>query len=341
MENTEKNSIVTENSDFILLYDGTLCNPNGDPDQENKPRMDYDTDTNLVTDTRVKRYIRDFLKSDGTEIFVDMEGENKVSPESKLEAVLLRLFNETLNLDLVFENDKTLIEDFNKAKEKSKTPEELFAFLKGPKNKSGKHEPPNPKVNIALLAYLVKQKFVDVRMFGSAFAIQTFTKAYTGAIQLNWGYSLHKVELVDSATIVTTMNDDSSTFGKDYRVYYSLLAFNGSINKYTAKHNGLTVADRDIFREAIWNSISAQPTRSKMNQYPQLYLEIVYNDGFSNGHFGDLRKYVKTNPSEHIRTIEDVKVDLTALQKLVADNTGEGKAIIEVFVKSKFNEIKF
>lgn len=340
MGNTEKSPIITENSDFILLYDGTLCNPNGDPDQENKPRMDYDTDTNLVTDTRVKRYIRDFLKASGTEIFVDMEGNSKVSPESKLEAVLLRLFNETLDLEVVFECNKALIDNFKKAKEQSKTEKELFDHLKGPK-KNNKHEPPYPEVNIALLAYLVKQKFIDIRMFGSAFAIQTFTKAYTGAIQLNWGYSLHKVELVDSATIVTTMNDDSSTFGKDYRVYYSLLAFNGSINKYTAKHNGLTVADREIFREAIWNSISAQPTRSKMNQYPQLYLEIVYNEGFSNGHFGDLRKYVKTKPNEHIRTIEDVNVDLSALIKLVSENKGEGKAIKTVFAKSKFIETSF
>jgi CRISPR-associated protein Csh2 len=332
MENIEKSPIITENSDFILLYDGTLCNPNGDPDQENKPRMDYDTDTNLVTDTRVKRYIRDFLKSDSKEIFVDMEGNSKVSPDSKLKAVIDRYLIKEDVLNELFVNNDSMKNAFDKIVKEKKDSDGIFKTLQDKKNL---------ELNIFILEFLVKQKFIDIRMFGSAFAVGGFTKAYTGAIQLNWGYSLHKVELVDSATIVTTMNDDSSTFGKDYRVYYSLLAFNGSINKYTAKYNGLTETDRDIFREAIWNSISAQPTRSKMNQYPQLYLEIVYNDGFSNGHFGDLRKYVKTNPSEHIRTIEDVKVDLTALQKLIADNKGEGKAIKEIFVKSKFNEIKF
>ena len=76
-----------------------------------------------------------------------------------------------------------------------------------------------------------------------------------------------------------------------------------------------------------------------MNQYPQLYLEVVYNEGFSNGHLGDLRKYVKTNPNPHVRSIEDVKVDLSALQKIVSEN--KSKAIKEVFVRSNFNEFTF
>jgi CRISPR-associated protein Csh2 len=32
------------------------------------------------------------------------------------------------------------------------------------------------------LEYLVKNQFIDIRMFGSAFAVGGFTKAYTGAI---------------------------------------------------------------------------------------------------------------------------------------------------------------
>jgi len=328
----ENKQIITENSDFLFLYDGTLCNPNGDPDQENKPRMDYDTDTNLVTDTRVKRYIRDYLKANGIEIFVDMEGNSKVSPESKLKAVIDRyLANEDV-LSELFASNENLKAAFDKIVKEKKESDGIFKALQDKKS---------TELNIAILEFLVKQKFIDIRMFGSAFAVGGFTKAYTGAIQLNWGYSLHKVELVDSATIVTIMNDDNSTFGKDYRLYYSLLAFNGSINKNTAKHNGLTTEDRAKFREAIWNSISAQPTRSKMNQYPQLYVEIVYNEGFPNGYFGDLRKYIKTTPKEHVRNINDVGVDMKALEKLLQENKGERKAIKDVFVKSNLGELNF
>jgi len=169
-------------------------------------------------------------------------------------------------------------------------------------------------------------------MFGSAFAVGGSTKAYTGPIQLNWGYSLNKVELMDSNSIVTIMNDDSSTFGKDYRVHYSLLAFNGTINKNVAKTTGLTNDDVETFRKAIWESIPAMPTRSKLNQYPKLYVEVVYNDGFANGQFGDLRNYIETQPKEvsdkQVRRFSDLHLDLTKLKKLLQEKKEEVKEVI-------------
>ena len=38
----------------LLVIDVTMSNPNGDPDMENKPRMDYETKTNLVSKYRKK-----------------------------------------------------------------------------------------------------------------------------------------------------------------------------------------------------------------------------------------------------------------------------------------------
>ncbi|CAH0997179.1 hypothetical protein EMA8858_03316 [Emticicia aquatica] len=326
----ENNNIINENSDFLFIYDATLSNPNGDPDQENKPRMDYDTDTNLVTDTRVKRSIRDYLKATGNEIFVDMEGDTKVSPDSKLKAVINRILADESQIDTFFGENSHKVSFLKIMKEKKET-EPIFKALQDKKNL---------ELNSFILEQLVKQKFIDIRMFGSAFAIGGFSKAYTGPIQLNWGYSLHKVDLVDSNTIVTTMNDDSSTFGKDYRVHYSMLAFNGTINKHVAKSTGLTVDDRTTFRKMIWESISAMPTRSKLNQYAKLYVEIVYNDGFSNGHFGDLRNLISANPSENVRKIQDVNVDLNKLIKLLQDNKGEGKAIKDVIFKNQLTDDK-
>jgi len=194
------------------------------------------------------------------------------------------------------------------------------------------------EANYYLLEYLVKERFIDIRMFGSAFAVAGFTKAYTGPIQLNWGYSLNKVELIDTNSIVTIMNDDNSTFGKDYRLYYSLLAFNGTVNKNTAATTGLTGDDLKIFRESLWNSISAMPTRSKLNQYPKLYVEIVYNEGYNNGYFGDLRNFVTVKPvdgleEKKVRRFGDLVFDTTKLEGIIRENKGEEKAIKEVIIK--------
>lgn len=49
-------------SELLFLYDVKWGNPNGDPLDENKPRMDELTDTLIVTDVRLKRTIRDYLK---------------------------------------------------------------------------------------------------------------------------------------------------------------------------------------------------------------------------------------------------------------------------------------
>ena len=48
-------------SEILFLYDIADANPNGDPLDDNKPRLDEENEINLVTDVRLKRTIRDYL----------------------------------------------------------------------------------------------------------------------------------------------------------------------------------------------------------------------------------------------------------------------------------------
>ncbi|MEZ3145496.1 type I-B CRISPR-associated protein Cas7/Csh2 [Halobaculum sp. MBLA0143] len=58
-------------SEIVLLYDARDCNPNGDPlSSDNRPRIDPATDQAIVTDVRLKRYIRDQLYADGEPILI-------------------------------------------------------------------------------------------------------------------------------------------------------------------------------------------------------------------------------------------------------------------------------
>lgn len=323
---------ITNCSDFLFIYEAIQCNPNGDPDQENKPRMDYDTSTNLVTDTRIKRFIRDYLKSLSKEerVFVDMEGDSKVSVDSKLKAVVKRTIENKEEIDKAFAENAEGLKIYSDIIKTEKDPDKVWKAIT---DKTFKHK----AINYELLAYLVKEKFIDIRMFGSAFAVGGFTKSYTGPIQLNWGYSFNKVELIDSSSIVTIMNDESSTFGKDYRVHYSLLGFNGTINAAAAKSTGLSEEDVKEFRTALWESIPASPTRSKLNQYPKLYIEIIYNDGVSNGQFGDLRNYIEIKPKsgiaeKKIRKFNDLELSADKLLDTLKANKGPGKKIKDVIV---------
>ncbi|NLX43551.1 MAG: type I CRISPR-associated protein Cas7, partial [Chloroflexi bacterium] len=47
--------------DFVLLFEVTDGNPNGDPDAGNLPRIDPETMQGLVTDVALKRKVRNYV----------------------------------------------------------------------------------------------------------------------------------------------------------------------------------------------------------------------------------------------------------------------------------------
>jgi CRISPR-associated protein Csh2 len=74
---------IKNRSELLFLYDIRDANPNGDPLDSNKPRMDEETSINLVTDVRLKRTIRDYLFEYGKteDIFV----RDVITKEGKLQ----------------------------------------------------------------------------------------------------------------------------------------------------------------------------------------------------------------------------------------------------------------
>jgi CRISPR-associated protein Csh2 len=116
--------IINKKSEILFCYDVTDANPNGDPSDSNKPRIDEETKINIVTDVRLKRTIRDYLfeyegyndHSKGKDIFIReiiYDEENQYIQdakkrakdfENKLEKVIqtcidIRLFGGVIPLD--------------------------------------------------------------------------------------------------------------------------------------------------------------------------------------------------------------------------------------------------
>jgi CRISPR-associated protein Csh2 len=50
---------IKNRRELLFIYDVKNANPNGDPADENKPRIDEETGLNIVTDVRLKRTVRD------------------------------------------------------------------------------------------------------------------------------------------------------------------------------------------------------------------------------------------------------------------------------------------
>jgi len=110
---------INNRSELLFLYDIQHANPNGDPNDENKPRIDEETGRNIVTDVRLKRTIRDYLfENKKQEIFVreitfddgtiqdgktraaDFGKDRKTVTENVLEKCIdVRLFGSTIPLE--------------------------------------------------------------------------------------------------------------------------------------------------------------------------------------------------------------------------------------------------
>jgi CRISPR-associated protein Csh2 len=74
----KSNSTIQTKSEILFLYESTYTIPNGDP-FTGEQRYDEETKKILVSDVRIKRYIRDYLIDKGQTILV-----SNPDPENKL-----------------------------------------------------------------------------------------------------------------------------------------------------------------------------------------------------------------------------------------------------------------
>ena len=294
MGNNVRNAI--SNSEILLIYEAKLCNPNGDPDDENRPRIDPKTRINLVSDVRLKRFFRNYI--------IDKYGEDKIWVSTV----------EGKHVDATGRSDKLLEKVGNR----------------------------DDIVNIVL------QRCIDARLFGATIPLRSRkgqedkesrgeSYSITGPVQFTWGYSLHPVELVDSSTITSMFKGreteaEAGTIGKDYRLYYSLIAFYGVINGMRARYSSLSENDIKILDNMLWESIVIDATtRSKIGHTPHLYMRIEYKEG--NYLHGDLRKYIRVSQQDNkpIRDLKDLNVNL---DDLIAYLNNNHERINTIYIRS-------
>ena len=309
---------IQQNSDFLFLFEAAMTNPNGDPDQENKPRMDYETSTLLVSDARRKRDCRDFLKQKGFQIFVDTLADKKVPVSQMFDHICEQwLKNEEKFFNLLEQNPviKSAWEQLVEANQES-------AFQSYQKAKSQTNDKKKKQAltdfNNLFITEIVKRSLIDIRLFGSAMAVENVSRTFVGPVQMAWGYSLHPIELVKSNTITSIMNEENSTFGKKYKVHYAVVAHYGTVNKYSAAKTGMTSQDLEIFRKALVQGMMTNQTDSKQGQTPLCYLEVVYKTSFD-GYLGDLRRFLRVQTEENrpIRKLSDICIDFEELTNVI------------------------
>jgi len=277
------------NSEILFIYEAKLCNPNGDPDDENKPRIDPMTRRNLVSDVRLKRFFRNYIINNYGEDFIWVSKQDGKHVDA------------TGRYDHFKNNVDNIL---------------------------------NKCIDVRLFGATIPKKKGDQESKGESISI-------IGPVQFTWGYSLHPVEIVDSATITSMFKGreteaEAGTIGKDWRLYYSLIAFYGVISGSRASNSKLKEDDIKVLDNLLWDSVLVDSTtRSKIGHMPHLYIRIEYkNDSDNKPTYlqGDLRRYIEAS-YDNARPIREFK-DLTLKLDKLIDSLRENNNIESIYIRT-------
>lgn len=218
------NNLLTNRHDFLLLFEVTNGNPNGDPDAGNMPRLDPNTNRGIVSDVCLKRKVRNFVEE-----FAPRREED----ESNGYTVLIRqgaVLNNEIGKGISAAKQST----------DSKAKDDLAR---------------------ATMKWLCRE-FYDVRTFGGVLSTgdevmkgSAFGQV-RGPVQFTFGQSFHSItplEITITRCAVTDERDKDKerTMGNKHIVPYALYAAKGYVSPAFAERTGFTQSDLDLLFEAL------------------------------------------------------------------------------------------
>ena len=213
---------IQNSYNFVMLFDVTNGNPNGDPDAGNAPRIDPETNYGLITDVCLKRKIRNY---------VQLVKQKDGAPEEGYNILILPT--------------KSLNEKFTDAYQAAGLP-------LGDKGKS-------KDVVEQGKAYMCKNYF-DVRAFGAVMSTGNDPCGIVrGPVQINFATSLSPI-LTQDVTITRqarTTKEATATgdveMGRKSIVPYGLYRCHGFVSATLAAQTGFSEDDLKLLWEALQN----------------------------------------------------------------------------------------
>lgn len=300
-------------SEILFLYETSYNIPNGDP-FTGEQRYDEETKKILVSDVRIKRFIRTYLEDiEGEHIYVS---ENTGAGKTDSKGVLTWIAQNWNT------NQKTDIAEIMK--------ELIDVRLFGGISTLDK----NMKVG--------KQEFVNghVQFAGPVqfAALNPSLNRVNLRMHQNTSHFTSKYDKAQGAISTTTL------------VPYSVVQIHGWINPTVAKNTGLKEDDLQKMFKALWYGTGGEGSsfsRSKVGQNSLLLLVIDYKQDFDKVYGVD--RTIKLEPNEEgmkdeqFRNMDDYTLDFSKLKELAKnDKIEKVRFYTEVDeIKNKLNGEKF
>jgi CRISPR-associated protein Csd2 len=227
MANETLPDAVTRRHEFVLFFDVTNGNPNGDPDAGNLPRLDPETNQGLVSDVCLKRKIRNYVAL--------------AKPEPGYEIYMRD--GATLNVE-------------HKRAYAVVAPE----ITKADDLKRGPKETDRAR---ALTRWMCAN-FYDIRTFGAVMTTGVNAGQVRGPVQIAFSRSVEPVlplEISITRLAATTEADADAkggrTMGRKHIIPYGLYRVHGFVSAPLAAHpvkgTGFSEEDLRLLFEALWN----------------------------------------------------------------------------------------
>lgn len=225
---TDSPAALSRRHEFVLYFDVTNGNPNGDPDAGNMPRLDPETNKGLVSDVALKRKVRNYVAL--------------ARPDAPGHEIYMR-DGATLNLEHKRAWSAVLPEVKDAKDQKA-----------GPKDVGKARE----------LTRWMCANFWDIRSFGAVMTTGVNAGQVRGPVQITFAASVEPIlplEISITRLAATTEADNDAkggrTMGRKHIVPYGLYRAHGFVSAPLASHpikgTGFSDADLDLLFEALTN----------------------------------------------------------------------------------------
>lgn len=274
--------VIHNRYDFVVLFDVTNGNPNGDPDAGNLPRIDPETGLGIVTDVCLKRKIRNYVEA-------AKEGEKGYRIYIKENIPLEQSDREAL--------DYLGIDDVKNAKKS------------------------DPDADTKIRNFMCSN-FYDIRTFGAVMTTfvkgALNCGQVRGPVQFGFARSIDPIapqEITITRVAITTTKDSqnkSTEMGRKYIVPYGLYQVEGYVSANLArKVTGFNEDDLKLLWQAIINMFENDHSAARGNMAVRELIVFKHDSELGNAPSYKLFERVhveKKDPDKVPRSYNDYRV---------------------------------
>jgi CRISPR-associated protein Csh2 len=269
---SEKKTDIENREEILFIYDAKDCDPNGDP-FTGEPRYDEAVQKVMVSDVRIKRYIRDYIDQHYSD-----ENDDSIPNNDKNKIVFYSSLGETQTVGARRDSLADIVE------------------------KNNEDDIKQTFIDIRLFGCVLAEKGENINLTG---AVQFKN--------LNRSLNKVELEIFQNTSVMKSKEEhEQGAIATASIVPYALISIMGYVNPKTAESNLTTKKDIKLMLKSLWDQVNIVNTRSKTGQTSRLLIVLEYKDAISKiSDFENIVKLKEEEKNNlNYRSFEEIEKDI-------------------------------